>query len=76
VATIVDAAEYLQNMACVWKNATDEERRDMVRAILDEVVCDPEQRRIVVVRPKAAFAVVFRQMGELIQHDGTFELGG
>lgn len=51
ITAIIDAADYLQNIARVWNAATEEERRDTTRAILDEVVCDPEQWRLVSFRP-------------------------
>lgn len=71
---IIVAADYMQNMARVWQEATDEERRDMTRAILDEVVCDPEIRHLIALRPKPAFRLLFRQIRGLIERDGAFEL--
>ena len=38
-------------MAAVWDAATLEERREMVIAMLQEVVCDPAPRRIVALKP-------------------------
>jgi hypothetical protein len=71
---IIVAADYMQNMARVWQEATDEERRDMTRAILDEVVCDPEIRRLIALRPKPAFRLLFRQIRGLVERDGAFEI--
>jgi site-specific DNA recombinase len=71
---IIVAADYMQNMARVWQEATDEERRDMTRAILDEVICDPEMRRLIALRPKAAFRLLFRQIRGLVERDGAFEI--
>jgi hypothetical protein len=71
---IVNAADYLQNMACIWKEATEEEQRDMVRAILDEVVCDPDIGRLIEVRPKPVFRLLFRQITGLFERDGRFEI--
>ena len=74
MTAIVDAADYLQNMARVWKEATDEEQRDMTRAILDEVVCDPDLRRLVSLRPKPPFKMLFRQIRGLAERDGVFDM--
>jgi len=74
VKEIVSAADYLQNMARVWQEATDEERRDMIRAILDEAVCDPETKRLIALKPKPAFRLLFRQIRGFVERDGAFEL--
>ncbi|MBI5651223.1 MAG: gas vesicle protein GvpG [Chloroflexi bacterium] len=74
VTQVINAAEYLQNMARVWQAATDEERRDMVRTILDAVVCDPETRQLIELEPKSAFRPIFRQIHGLIEHAGEFEI--
>ncbi len=74
VSAIIDAGDYLQNVASVWKEATEEDRRDMTRAILEEVICDPEQRRLVALRRKPSFALVFRHIPGLVTRDGLFEI--
>lgn len=66
---IVNAAEVLQSMANAWSVATQDERRDMLRAIVDEVVCDPTQRKLVAIKPKQTFRLLFRQMRGL-KEDG------
>ncbi len=76
VTEIANAADYMQNMARVWQEATDEERRDMTRAILDDLVCDPEMRQLIALRPKPAFRLLFRQVRGLAERDGAFEIVG
>ena len=76
VTEIANAADYMQNMARVWQAATDEEKRDMTRAILEDWVCDPEMRRFIALRPKPAFRLLFRQIRGLAERDGTFEIVG
>ena len=76
VTEIVNAADFLQNMAHVWQAATDEERRDMTRAILEELVCDPERKRLITLKPKPAFRLLFRQIPGLVEREGTFEIVG
>jgi len=73
-ALIVDAARYLQNMAEVWAHATQIERRDMIRAIFDEVVCDMDRKRLTALRPKPAFVLLLRQVRGLNECDGLFEI--
>lgn len=73
MAAIVNAADYLQNMASVWEAATEEERRELTLGILDEVTCDPETRRLKSLRPKPAFRLLFRQIKGLVERDGVFE---
>ncbi len=74
MAAIVDAAAYLKNMARVWEAATAEEKRDMTRAILNEVICDPDAGRIVALQPKPAFCLLFRQIQGLREREGRFEI--
>lgn len=76
MAAIVDAAAYLKNMARVWEAATSEERREMARAILDEVICDPDAGRLIALQPKPAFCLLFRQIQGLREREGRFEITG
>lgn len=73
---IVNAADYLQNMARVWQEATDEERRDMTRAILEDLICDPEMKQLIALKPKPAFRLLFRQIRGLEEQDGMFTVVG
>ncbi|MBM3131060.1 MAG: hypothetical protein FJ009_20835 [Chloroflexi bacterium] len=74
VTEIVNAADYLQNMARVWQEATAEEQRDMIRAILDDLICDPEMKRLVALKPKSAFRLLFRQIRGLVERDNMFAI--
>ena len=71
---IVDAAKYLQSMTIVWGEATQEEKRDMVRAIFDWVICDPETNRLVALQPKAVFRPLLRQIHGLVENGEQFEI--
>lgn len=46
----------------------------MTRAILDDLVCNPETRRLIALKPKPAFRLLYRQIGGLGELDGIFEL--
>ena len=73
-AVIVNAGEYLQNIARVWGEATPAERREIVRAVLDDVICDPETRLFIALKPKPVFRLLFRQIRGLVERDGGFEI--
>jgi hypothetical protein len=64
---IINAAKYLQNMATVWDEATQEENCAMVRAIFDWVICDPETERLTALQPKPVFRPLLRQIHGLIE---------
>lgn len=74
MASIVNAAEVLQSMANAWEMATQEERRDMLRAIFESVTFDPVQRRLISLNPKSAFRLLFRQMRGLRERGEMFEI--
>lgn len=74
MTSIVNAAEVLQSMTNAWEMATQEERRDMLRAIFDSVTCDPVQRRLIALNPKASFKLLFRQMQGLSEDGDVFRI--
>lgn len=74
VQVIINAAEYLQNIAQIWDAATPAERRDIVRAVFEEIVCDPDTRRLIALRPKLAFVPILRQVQGLVEKGGIFEI--
>jgi hypothetical protein len=41
---------------------------------LDDVICDPDARRLIALRPKPAFRLLFRQVRGLVERDGIFEI--
>ena len=67
--TIINAANILKSLSDAWGVATQDERREMLRAICEQVVCDPTQRKLIAIKPKASFRLLFRQMRGL-QEDG------
>jgi site-specific DNA recombinase len=71
---IINAAEYLQNIARVWNEATATERREIVLAVFDEIMCDPDARRLTALRPKPAFIPLLRQVHGLVERGGVFEI--
>ncbi len=71
---VLDAGSYLENMAAIWEEATMVERREMVFAMINQVVCDPETKRIVALQPKQAFVPLFRQASNLRERNGMFEI--
>ena len=73
---IIDAETLLENMSTVWKEATEVEQRDMARAILDEVICDPDARQLIALRPKPAFRLLFQEIPGLDERAGVFEIKG
>ncbi len=74
MAAIVNAADYLQNIARVWQDATDEDHRDMTRVILEDLICDPEAKRLISLKPKPAFRLLFRHIRGLAERDGVFAI--
>lgn len=57
---ILDAGVYLESVAGLWAVATDEERRDIVRALFAEVWCDPAAKVITRWEVKPAFRPFFK----------------
>ncbi len=74
VETIIKAEDVLRSMSDAWGVATQTERREMLRAIVDGVVCDPTARRIVALKPKPSFRLLFRQMRGLQERGEMFEI--
>lgn len=74
VETIIKAEDVLRSMSDAWGVANQDERREMLRAIVDEVVCDPTQRKLVAIKPKQTFRLLFRQMRGLKENGEMFEI--
>lgn len=60
---IEEAARVLETVGEVWEEATEEDRRDLVRLILQEVEVEVSQDRVVALRPRAPFIPLFRKVG-------------
>lgn len=71
--SLAAAANTLRTMRDAWDWANQEERRDMLRAILEEVICDPSRRTIIALKPKESFRLLFRQIG-LQEENGLFKI--
>lgn len=69
----IDVAHYLNTVATIWQSATNEKPRDVVRAILDAIHCDPDTKRIVSMRPKP-IPLLFVRIPVLAEHDGAFDI--
>ena len=72
---IINAAHYLQHMTQIWECATKAEQRDLVRGMLDEVICDVGAGRLIALRPKPAFAVLLRRVGGMGEEEGLVRSG-
>jgi hypothetical protein len=69
---LFDAGAYLENLAALWDAATMLERRQIVLALLLEVECDPDTRRICALRPRPSFVPLF----EFLKVDSMVTLKG
>jgi hypothetical protein len=62
VETIQRAATYLEELAQVWDDADDVDRRDLARLALREVKVDMSQGRVATIEPHPIFVPLFRQI--------------
>lgn len=79
VPDVVAAGQFLESLAHVWAEATQAERRDILKGLLERVFVDVAGARIVCVEPQPSFVALFRQVPTLKERDGCFylaELGG
>ncbi len=56
---IIQAGDYVEGMVVAWRGATKEERRDLLRMILDAVYVDMPSAKVVATKPKPAFLPLF-----------------
>jgi hypothetical protein len=64
------AARTLLNLRENWEWATKEERKMLVRSMIQEVGCDVSTKKIVWVKVNPDFEILFRLMGGLIPDNG------
>ena len=72
VPAVQAAGETLENLATAWAKATLEIRGEMLRALFEFVVVDVTAARVVSVRPRPAFVVLFRMDGMYEEQEGCF----
>jgi len=56
---MVHLGDHVEGMVVSWQQATKEERRDMLRLMLDAVYVDMETKEVVGLKPKPAFLPLF-----------------
>ena len=66
------AGQELAGMLKIWDEATDEEKSQMLRLMLEAVYCDTEARAIISLKPKAAFLPLFSLCQGLMEKGGLF----
>jgi hypothetical protein len=60
VERVFQVGDYVEGMVAAWQTATKEERRDLLRMALEAVYVDMPSASVVAVKPKPAFAPLFR----------------
>lgn len=70
LAEIEVAAEHLETLRAAWEEATREEKSKIIFTLFDALYCNATTKRLVALKPKAAFAPLFREM-ELSQEKGS-----
>jgi hypothetical protein len=86
VAAINLAAETLLNLRESWENATQEEQRELVHLMLQEVGCSIREQQVIWVKPKQEFEILLKLVDDLkpaengvfllLAHNGHKELSG
>jgi DNA invertase Pin-like site-specific DNA recombinase len=71
---VVAAGQFLETFAVIWAEANPKERKELLGLLLDEVLVDVAEARIVCVKPKASFVALFQQVSDLQERDGCFHL--
>ena len=71
---VVAAGQFLETFADIWVEAIPKERKELLGLLLEEVLVDVAEDRIVCVRPKASFVALFQQVADLEEQDGCFHL--
>ena len=66
----VEAGEYLQGLAGVWEEATEAERRDIVRIVMEKVLVDTGARDVIALKPRRPFLPLFATHPRLMEKDG------
>lgn len=58
---VIEVGDWVEGMVVAWSNAAKEERRDILRLMLDAVYVDLESAKVVTLKPKPAFLPLFRE---------------
>ena len=59
------AAKTLLNLRNSWENATREAQRELAQMMLEEVGCSVVEKRVVWIKPRIGFEVLFQLVGHL-----------
>jgi hypothetical protein len=71
---MVSVRQILQTFADIWVEAIPKERKELLGLLLEEVLVNVAEDRIVCVRPKASSVALFQQVSGLEERDGCFHL--
>jgi site-specific DNA recombinase len=66
------AGQELAGMLEIWDQATDDEKSQMLRLMLETVYCDTEANAIVALKPKTPFLPLFSLCRGLTEKEGLF----
>ena len=69
---VLAAGQFLETFADIWVEAIPKERKELLGLLLEEVLVDVAEDRIVCVKPKASFVALFQQVPGLRERDGCF----
>jgi hypothetical protein len=65
---------FLETSASIWAKAIPKERKELLGLLLEEVLVDVAEDRIVCIKPKASFVALFQQVADLEVQDDCFHL--
>ena len=60
---VIQVGDWVEGLVGAWSNATKEERRDMLRLMLEAVYVDMETASVTALKPKPAFLPLFKLEG-------------
>jgi hypothetical protein len=66
--------QFLEILAAVWSGVTPAERKELLGLVLETVILDVAEARLINVRPKAPYVALFRQVPGLRESDGCFHI--
>jgi ATP phosphoribosyltransferase regulatory subunit HisZ len=55
----IEAGEYLQGLSRVWEEATEAERRDIIRMVMEKVLVDTSAKDVIALKPRRPFLPLF-----------------
>jgi predicted transcriptional regulator len=59
------AAQTLLNLKESWQEATQEEQRELVQIMLQEVACSIQEQQVTWVKPQPVFEILFKLVNDL-----------